>query len=323
MHILNLNTRQISKNIDEVNFNDDYNFIVCNPWELKFFKDKINLDRSTYKDCLSFDDQVKVDILDEYIYFTLNNFHIIEDGTLTLEEINIFLSEKYIILVLRNKNNIFDKLKSLINETFYYKSNLTLSLLILYSSILRIIIRSQFENLEKVEEIILQLEDQIINGVDDHMSAKISSIRGISRTCVKAIRPLTYYIDTLLKDGMEFFAKYNNHGLYLEEEYRKLLEGLDLSIDKLYTFSLSTRELSDKLLDIYTSMVSEKTNNLINKLTFFTGTAVPISIITGVYGMNFKYMPELNYVYSYPIIIFIIVSIMVVAFIMFKKNKFL
>lgn len=323
MHILNLKTKQISKNINEVNFNEDYNFIVCNPWELKFFKDKINLDRSTYKDCLSFDDQVRVEVLDEYIYFTLNNFHIIEDGTLALEEINIFLSEKYIILVLRNKNNIFDKLKSLINETFYYKSNLTLSLLILYSSILRIIIRSQFENLEKVEEIILQLEDQIINGVDDHMSAKISSIRGISRTCVKAIRPLTYYIDTLLKDGMEFFAKYNNHGLYLEEEYRKLLEGLDLSIDKLYTFSLSTRELSDKLLDIYTSMVSEKTNNLINKLTFFTGTAVPISIITGVYGMNFKYMPELNYVYSYPIIIFIIVSIMVVAFIMFKKNKFL
>ena len=323
MHILNLKTKQISKNINEVNFNEDYNFIVCNPWELKFFKDKINLDRSTYKDCLSFDDQVRVEVLDEYIYFTLNNFHIIEDGTLTLEEINIFLSEKYIILVLRNKNNIFDKLKSLINETFYYKSNLTLSLLILYSSILRIIIRSQFENLEKVEEIILQLEDQIINGVDDHMSAKISSIRGISRTCVKVIRPLTYYIDTLLKDGMEFFAKYNNHGLYLEEEYRKLLEGLDLSIDKLYTFSLSTRELSDKLLDIYTSMVSEKTNNLINKLTFFTGTAVPISIITGVYGMNFKYMPELNYVYSYPIIIFIIISIMVVAFIMFKKNKFL
>ena len=323
MHILNLKTKQISKNINEVNFNEDYNFIVCNPWELKFFKDKINLDRSTYKDCLSFDDQVRVEVLDEYIYFTLNNFHIIEDGTLTLEEINIFLSEKYIILVLRNKNNIFDKLKSLINETFYYKSNLTLSLLILYSSILRIIIRSQFENLEKVEEIILQLEDQIIKGVDDHMAAKISSIRGISRTCVKAIRPLTYYIDTLLKDGMEFFAKYNNHGLYLEEEYRKLLEGLDLSIDKLYTFSLSTRELSDKLLDIYTSMVSEKTNNLINKLTFFTGTAVPISIITGIYGMNFKYMPELKYVYSYPIIIFIIVSIMVVAFIMFKKNKFL
>ena len=322
MHILNLNTRQISKNIEEVNFNENYNFIVCNPWELKFFKDKINLDKSTYKDCLSFDDQVKVDILDEYIYFTLDNFHI-EDGTLTLEEINIFLSEKYIILILRKKNSIFEKLKSLINETFYYKSNLTLSLLILYSSILRIIIRSQFENLEKVEEIILQLEDQIINGVDDHMSAKISSIRGISRTCVKVIRPLTYYIDTLLKDGMEFFAKYNSQGVYLEEEYRKLLEGLDLSIDKLYNFSLSTRESSDKLLDIYSSMVSEKTNNLINKLTFFTGTAVPISIITGIYGMNFKYMPELKYVYSYPIIIFIIVSIMVVAFIMFKKNKFL
>ena len=42
MHILNLKTKQISKNINEVNFNEDYNFIVCNPWELKFFKDNIN-----------------------------------------------------------------------------------------------------------------------------------------------------------------------------------------------------------------------------------------------------------------------------------------
>lgn len=322
MHILNLNTKKITKNIDEINFNKDYHFVVCNPWELKFFKDELKLNNKTYKDCLTFDDKVRVNIFSEYIFFTLVSFQICEEDIL-LEEINIFLSEKYILIVLRKKNDIYKEVKQLMCENFYYKSNLTLSLFIIYSSILRVIISNQFENLERVEEIILGLEDDIVNEVGEDISSKISHLRGICRKCVKNIRPLTYMIDTLLKDGMEFFSDDNPDNSYLEKEYEKLLQGLDLSIDKLYNFSLNIRELADKLLDIYSSKVSEGTNRLITKLTIFTGTAVPISIITGIYGMNFKYMPELTYAHGYIITILIILSIIVISFIIFKKKKFL
>lgn len=322
MHILNLCTKQISKDIDEIKLEQDYHFIICNPWELKFFKNHLKMNNETYKDCLSFDDKVRVNIFDEYIFFTLNNFQVLEDE-IFLEEINIFLSEKYIVIVLRKRNEIYKQIKSLMRENFYYKSNLTLSLLIIYSSILRIIISNQFENLDKLEEEILELEDEIIKRANGDISIKISHIRYICRNCVKNIRPLTYIIDSLQKEGMAFFSneKYNNS--YLEKEYLKLLEGLDSSIDKLYNFALSTRELADKLLDIYSSKVSEKTNNLITKLTILTGTAVPISIITGVYGMNFKYMPELNYIYGYKITILIILLILIISFAIFKTKKFL
>ena len=322
MHILNLSTKKITKNIDEIHFNEGYHFIICNPWELKFFKNTLELNNEVYKDCLSFDDKVRFNIFDEYIFFTLANFQIHEEEIL-LEEINIFLSEKYIIIVLRKRNNIYNEIKQLMRENFYYKSNLTLSLFIIYSSILRIIISNQFENLEKVEEMILELEDNIINNEDNNISGRISHIRGICRICVKNIRPLTYTMDTLLKDGIEFFSSKESGNLYLVKDYQKLMQGLDLSIDKLYNFSLSTRELADKLLDIYSSKVSEKTNNLITKLTIFTGTAVPISIITGIYGMNFKYMPELTYIYGYRITILVILSILVISFIIFKIKKFL
>ncbi len=319
MHILNLVTKQITKNMDDINLKDDYHFIICNPWELKFFKDTLNLSNEAYKDCLSFDKNVRVNIYDEYIFFTLANFQINEEDFL-LEEVNIFLSNKYIIIVLRKRNDIYNQIKQLMRENFYYKSNLTLTLFVIYSSALRIIISSQFENLEKVEDNILELEDNIINEVDDNISSKISHIRNICRGCVKIIRPLTYIIDTLLKDGMEFFSDENTS---LEREYQKLLQGLDLSVDKLYNFSLSTRELADKLLDIYSSKVSEKTNNLITKLTILTGTAVPISIITGIYGMNFKYMPELTYIYGYRITILVILLILIISFVIFKTKKFL
>ena len=318
MHILNLVTKQITKNMDDINLKDDYHFIICNPWELKFFKDTLNLSNEAYKDCLSFDENARVNIYDEYIFFTLANFQINEEDFL-LEEINIFLSNKYILIVLRKRNDIYKQIKQLMRENFYYKSNLTLTLFVIYASALRIIISSQFENLEKVEDSILELEDNIINEVDDNISSKISHIRNICRGCVKIIRPLTYIIDTLLKDGMEFFSDENTS---LEREYQKLLQGLDLSVDKLYNFSLSTREQADKLLDIYSSKVSEKTNNLITKLTILTGTAVPISIITGIYGMNFKYMPELTYIYGYRITILVILLIIIISFVIFKTRNF-
>lgn len=322
MHILNLMTKQISKELDNIDLKKGYHFIICNPWELKFFKEHLNINKDTYKDCLSFDDKVQVRILDEYIYFTLINFQVLPEDIL-LEEINIFLCEKYILVVLRKRNQVYNEIKKLLRETFYYKSNTTLSLFIIYSAILRIIISNQFENIDKVEERILKLEDEIVNEVKDDISIKISQIRNICRTCVKNIRPLTYIIDILQKEGMQFFSNEKLDNKFLEKEYVKLMEGLDSSIDKLYSFALSTRELADKLLDIYSSKVSERTNNLITKLTLLTGTAVPISIITGVYGMNFKYMPELNYLYGYKITMVIIISILVISFIIFKRKKML
>ena len=322
MHILNLNTTEITTNIEEVKLNEDYHFIICNPWELKFFKDNLKLNNKAYKNCLSYHDKVTVNILADYIFFTFFNFQI-NDEEILLEEINIFLSGKYILVVLRKKNDMYDEIKQLMRDNFFYKTNLTLSLFTIYSSILRIMISNQFENLEKVEENILKIEDDIINGTDNDISNKISKTRSVCRSCVRSIRPLTYMMDTLLKDGMEFFSKEKTNNSYLEREYEKLLQGLDLSVDKLYTFSLSTRELADKLLDIYSSKVSEKTNNLINKLTILTGAAVPISIITGIYGMNFKYMPELNYIYGYKITMLIILLIIFISFVIFKRKKFL
>ena len=206
MHILNLSTKQVSKSIEEIHFNEDYHFIICNPWELKFFKDTLKLNNEAYKHCLSYHEKVGVNILDQYIFFTLANFQINEYklDELLLEEINIFLSEKYILIVLRKRNEVYKQIKQLMRENFYYKSNLTLSLFTIYSNILRIIISNQFENLEKVEERILEIEDDIINEVNEDISSKISHVRSICRCCVKNIRPLTYMMDTLLKDGMEF-----------------------------------------------------------------------------------------------------------------------
>ena len=101
------------------------------------------------------------------------------------------------------------------------------------------------------------------------------------------------------------------------------MEQLEIKFDKLYSFALSTRELADKLLDIYSSKVAEQTNDIITKLTLLTAISAPLTIITGIYGMNFKFMPELNLYYGYPLTIGIMFIIVLCGIIIFKIKKLL
>jgi magnesium transporter len=165
---------------------------------------------------------------------------------------------------------------------------------------------------------ILKLEDEILEGVVDDHALKINSIRGITRTVVKNTRPLLYIGDRILKENIRYL-KYSDVKKYNLDN----LQGIDFGIDKLYNFALSTRELADKLLDIYSSQVAEKTNALITKLTLLTGIAAPLTIITGIYGMNFRVMPELNWYYGYPLILGFMALIIILGFVIFKIKKLL
>uniref|UniRef100_UPI00265CBA17 CorA family divalent cation transporter n=1 Tax=Clostridioides difficile TaxID=1496 RepID=UPI00265CBA17 len=66
-----------------------------------------------------------------------------------------------------------------------------------------------------------------------------------------------------------------------------------------------------------------KTNNLITKLTLLTAISAPLTIITGIYGMNFRYMPELNWIYGYPATLFFMLCIIFVGIIIFNIKKLL
>ena len=184
--------------------------------------------------------------------------------------------------------------------------------------IFKSIITHQFESLEKLEDLILKLEDEMIEEAKKEHLSKINDLRSMTRTVVKNIRPLLYIEDRIVKENIRYL-KYSDVKKYNLDN----LQGIDLGIDKLYNFAISTRELADKLLDVYASKVSEKTNNLITKLTILTGISLPITIITGIYGMNFRVMPWLNYEYAYPITLGVMVLILIVGITILKIKDIL
>jgi magnesium transporter len=83
------------------------------------------------------------------------------------------------------------------------------------------------------------------------------------------------------------------------------------------------REMLSGMLDIYLSSVSNRLNSVMKVLTIIATIFMPLTFIAGIYGMNFKYMPELEWRWAYPAVWLIVVIIGTSMLIYFKKKKWL
>ncbi|MFI3210738.1 MAG: CorA family divalent cation transporter [Peptostreptococcaceae bacterium] len=310
MYLINFDKKQKLENLN-YNENDKY-LILCESCELNKIRDELDLDEETFNECLSFDENIKLDALEKYDFLSLNTFSI-NESKIAMKEVNIYLSDNFILVVCNKDYFLSNIIVNIINDNTnkYYKYQSDEILFMITYKIFKNIIVNQFENLEKLEDIILKIEDEIIDDISDQID-EINYIRNMTRVIVRNTRPYIYIYDNIFGENSRY-KKPNDINIH----------SVNFSIEKLYSFSLSTRELSDKLLDIYSSNISQNTNDLISKLTLLTVISAPLTIITGIYGMNFEFMPELNYNYAYPIVLFIMIFIVLISLVIFKVKKLL
>ena len=77
------------------------------------------------------------------------------------------------------------------------------------------------------------------------------------------------------------------------------------------------------MLDIYLSSISNRLNAVMKVLTIIATIFIPLTFVVGIYGMNFKYMPELEWHWGYYTVLFIMFLIGVLMIIYFKKKKWI
>ena len=78
-----------------------------------------------------------------------------------------------------------------------------------------------------------------------------------------------------------------------------------------------------QLRDLIQTRVDVKQNRIMTLLTVVTTIFTPLTLLTGWYGMNFRYMPELEYRWSYPVVILVSLAIAVGCLVYFKKKKWM
>jgi magnesium transporter len=77
------------------------------------------------------------------------------------------------------------------------------------------------------------------------------------------------------------------------------------------------------MLDIYLSSASNRMNEIMKMLTIIATIFIPLTFITGIYGMNFQNMPEIKWVWGYPIVLLGMLIIGIVMVIYFKRKKWM
>ena len=315
MKILELQENKVLDGFEEgYDLQRDY-VILSKVDEFCKIKETLGINEDFFVDCMRFDNSIRINPNKSFDSMALKSLEYIDDEIREFEA-RIYTADNFILTVAEEESFIYKFMKNLIlNKTKSDKS----TRYILYKinqHIIKEYIMNGFEFLERLEDRILDIEDDMMDNVNSSHIEEINKVRAIARKVVKNIRPLIYITDNAVSEDVRFLKEVEL------EEYNDM-QGIDFGIDKLYEFSIATRDLADKLLDIYDSKVNEKTNSLITKLTILTAISAPLTIITGIYGMNFKYMPELGMAYGYPITIVIMILIILVGIHLFKKNGML
>lgn len=103
--------------------------------------------------------------------------------------------------------------------------------------------------------------------------------------------------------------------IYLRDLYDHTIQ----VIDAVETF----RDMLSGMLDIYLSSISNKMNEVMKVLTIIATIFIPLTFIAGVYGMNFRFMPELEWRWGYPLILLLMAGISLFMIVYFRKKKWI
>ncbi|WP_245612074.1 magnesium transporter CorA family protein [endosymbiont 'TC1' of Trimyema compressum] len=175
------------------------------------------------------------------------------------------------------------------------------------------ILTKMFICLENFEDaIVAQEKDLMSKGIECSVE-DIAQMKSTSFEAKRYLRLLTYIGDQILSNDNNLISEVN----------LKYFKNISTKINRLYEFGTNLHEKTEHLMDLYNTSVSEKSNNFLNKLTIITVFATPIAIFTGLYGMNFVNIPELQFEYGYFILLGVLFIILCGIFVYLKKSKML
>ena len=167
--------------------------------------------------------------------------------------------------------------------------------------------------MEKYERELDSMDKSIMDGVDSFPTVRLNHIRS-------DIRNLRIHYEQLIDLGQEL--EENENSFFKQENIRYFKLFLN-RMARLHDSSTSLSDYTMQLRDQYKVQLDIKQNRIMTILTVVTTIFMPLTLIVGWYGMNFRYMPELEWRWGYPVIIVVSLLIAIGCLLFFKKKKWL
>ena len=254
----------------------------------------------------------KLEDLENYIFFVLNMLtYDKERDTLVVEQVSLILGAHFVISFQETDSNVFKPVRERIRNA---KGRIRkLGSDYLAYALIDAIVDNYFLILEHFGEKIEALQEDVLSVPTPETLQIIQATKRDMIFLRKSVWPLREAISVLYRGESPLIAD----GVipYLRDVYDHTIQVID-SID---TF----RDMISGTLDVYLSSVSNKMNEVMKVLTIIATIFIPITFIAGVFGMNFKYMPELEWRWAYPVVWLVMLAIGIAMLIGFRRRKWL
>mgnify|MGYP000921467806 FL=1 len=270
-----------------------------------------NIDSLSLEDIANPEQRVKIDDRDSYIHIILKMLQMeLLTKEVQYEQLSLIIKDNILITFQETPYDMFESIRSRVENPNTKLASKDISYLAYI--LIDTIVDNYLLVLDEVETEIDDIENKLVESADRGDLENILSLKQNIAVLKKFISPVRELISKLQtrsmlnyfhEDMKYYLSDLNDHGIIVFD-----------TVDML-------NNRATELIQLYHSMISNTMNEIMKILAIISTIFMPLSFIVGLYGMNFEYMPELKWHYGYFISIGLMVGLVILMIIYFKKKK--
>jgi magnesium transporter len=238
------------------------------------------------EDCRNAHQRPKIEEYEGYYFIVLYEALLNDEAGLELRELSTFLGKNYLVTVHSQPIRAIETAERLWRgwSDLAHRGTGLLTYLLIDS-----IVDDYLPLLDTLSDRIDELEDQIFGDFQPDTIQQIFRIKKQLLFLRRAVAPLRDVFNTLLRREQPLFSR--ETAIYFQDVFDHLIRVAD-TIDTM-------RDMLGSTMDAYLSVSSNRMNMVMKRLTAISAILMSVTLVAGIYGMNFSYMPELAWRYGY------------------------
>lgn len=264
------------------------------------------------EDIVNTNQRPKIDEYQDYFFIVAKMLYHKENGHLENEHISIVLGKNYVLTFQEAGGDVFDGVRERLSKAKGRIRSRGADYLVF--ALLDAIVDNYFVVVEEISDKIETLEQRLFDAQpSDDITFEIQELKRTMLRIRRAVFPLREVVSRFEKVESNLIDDQTRN--YIRDLYDHMLQ-VSENIE-LY------REMTWGLMDMYMTTINHKMNEVMKVLTIMASIFIPLTFIAGVYGMNFEHMPELQWEYSYFILLGLMLFLGLGMAIYFKRKKWL
>ena len=267
------------------------------------------VDHLLLEDLISPTQLPKIEVYEDYTFIILKNLNYnTESAKVSREQISLIIGLNFVVSVQEHRSGIFTSIQNRLRNA-QGKVRKMQSGYLAYA-LIDVIVDHYFIALDEIDERIQALEEEILTNPSSDVLDKTNVLRRELLLLRRPILPLRDVLNEILHGDTPLLDETTQP--YFHDVYDHLIQVIQM-LEML-------RSTVSGLFDIYTSAVSHRMNEVMKVLTLVATFFIPLTFIAGIYGMNFKFMPELESQWGYPAVLLAMLGISIGMF-AFSNSK--